>query len=193
MEALFQFFEKLVTQFSWRRLGMALTLLAFVFVGFTVYESYTAAFRLGRIERTARVLEALVKLEANETLYQNPALTEVHRKLVDRLALLTGVGPSGEVLPPVLLKALSAVFPWLTVCIPFLWQRARGDESAGKALLGVIVIAVPLVIIGGVLPLSRHTWINYWAYPWGSLFCVLTLILLFSKIVDKRKARDQES
>ena len=100
MEALFQFFEKLVTQFSWRRLGMALTLLAIIFVGFTVYESYTAAFRLGRIERTARVLEALVRLEANETLYQNPALTEAHRELVDRLALLTGVRPSGEVLPP---------------------------------------------------------------------------------------------
>ena len=189
MDAFFQFFEKLVTQFTWRCLGLVMSLLLVVFVGFVIYESYTGAFRLGRMERTVRILEALAELEDNAAVRQDPALLEVHKRLCTQLVVLTGGSPSGLALPPPLLKTLAAILPWLVLIIPFLCQRVRGDESAGKALLGVLAIGALFTIVGGFLPLSDRTWLNYWVYPWVSFFSALVLILVFSAISNWRKGR----
>lgn len=188
MDALFRFFEELITKFSARRLAMLIALLVFVALAFLVYETYTAAFRLARMEKSVRLLEALVELESEEALHRNPVLSDVHLRFTAQLSSLTRGPQKNQLLPPVALKLLAALFPWLLLILPFLWQRIRGNGSATKTLIGAVVMALPFVVVGGLLPLASREWINYWLYPWGSFFAVLVLILVLSKLTGKKEA-----
>ena len=62
MDRLIQFFEKLITEFTWRRLIFILLLLFLAVAGTAFFESYTGYFRLGRIEKTTELLTKLTEL-----------------------------------------------------------------------------------------------------------------------------------
>jgi hypothetical protein len=61
--SIIQFFEKLITDFSWRRLGFVFGFLAFVGVALFIYESYTHSFTLARLNREVELLEKVMALE----------------------------------------------------------------------------------------------------------------------------------
>jgi TRAP-type C4-dicarboxylate transport system permease small subunit len=188
MDAVFRFFEELLTKFSAKRLGVFLVLLGFVALGLLAYESYTAAFRLARMEKTARILEALVELESEDALQRDPLFAGVHARLSEQLSSLTRVSEGNQRFPSVILKLLAASFPWLLVILPFLVQRIRGDEGAGTTALGAIALAIPFVVVGGLIPLTTCSWINYWVYPWGSFLATILLLLVLTKTIGKKDA-----
>jgi len=186
--ALFEALGQLISDFSWRRAGSALLVLVVILLGFVIYESYTAAFRLGRIERTARILSSLAELEESQGLRQDESLSQVYTELTRRLEALAAGTTSGTGIPSHLARILAAFAPWFLVGLGFLWQRSRGDKSAGKALGGVVVMSVPFVIGGALLPQMPNGIINYLAYPWGSFLFFIVVILVLSRASKKRNA-----
>lgn len=65
--------------------------------------------------------------------------------------------------------------------IIFLTTSSKDNQNTKVAILGVLILAIPLAIIGWILPMSTQSWINYVAYPWGVFFIVISVIWMWQK------------
>ncbi len=187
MSQLLEVVGELIADLTWKRAGSALLVLVVLLCAFAMYESYTASFRLGRVDRAARILNNLVALEDNEGIKTDEALSEIHAKLVNRLGQLTDFSKPDSTVVSRLLRALTAFLPWFLLILAFGRRRGRGDKSAGSALGGTIVLAIPFVVGGVLLPQMHLGLINYIVYPWGSFLCFAVIALIASKATKRRR------
>lgn len=81
LEPVFSFFEKLVTEFSWRRFGFLFGVLVLVTIGAWIYESYTGNFRLARIQKSIQLLRELATLSENKGVKEDEKLTAIYQGL----------------------------------------------------------------------------------------------------------------
>ena len=117
LQPIVEFFEKLITDFSWRRLGLVVAVLVVLLLGLSVYESYTAQFRLGRLEREVALLERLTKLSGEGVVLRNETLRRAFDGLNSELEGLIR-GPGGEyVLSSRVKKGLASALAWLALSL----------------------------------------------------------------------------
>ena len=176
----FDFFEKLIDQFSWRRLVFSAFLLLSVGICIVAYERYTGAFRLQKIDRVIALAERASSLGAT--------LNQESRRNIDA-AIINATGELAEFmsdnttafsLDPRVLKGLAAFAPWLSLIIIF---PLASPEGTKQAIAGVLAVAVPFAVLGAFLPDSRFAWVNYVLYPVGHF-----AVLLFAIVaLDRRK------
>lgn len=88
------------------------------------------------------------------------------------------------VLSPSVKKALYAVLPW--VFLIFVVQMASGSSS--KAVAGVVIFAVPLVLLSVYLPEFESQWINYHLIPWGGCLVVVALVMVWQRMKNRKVA-----
>jgi hypothetical protein len=187
LEGVFGFLDRLATQFTWRRLVILLLVFSMVFLAFWIWESYTATFRLVRMERELRLVEEIVALAGDPGLQRDQELVRVVDHLRAQLATLVVGDRAATPIGPSLFKPLTAALPWIFVGVVMLTGR-RKRGVAPSTFLGLLVLAVPYIILGTLLPSCEQAWINYWLYPWGSLLLTVFLIRLAQQ-AKKRRAR----
>jgi len=186
MNEFFRLIGEIVRDFSWRRISSLFLLLLFILAGLAIFESYTDSFRLGRIERAVGILERIEALEGSESLRLNDELADSYDSLVSSLTEVVLQTGDSRAWSPTILKILFAATPWGLLMIPFLVQwRRKGDASARSAFLGTLVVSVPFIVAGALIPLSTHRWINYGVYPWGAWLLIMAILLVFSKARGK--------
>ncbi|EMI20528.1 membrane protein [Rhodopirellula maiorica SM1] len=177
MDQIVQFFEKLVTEFTWRRLGFILALLFLAIICTTFYEMYTGHFRLGRIERAADLLTQLSEQAEQISESKSDDAKEVHKALLNDLAAYVSPEPVQVSAPDWLWKAGAAAVPWLLLAIVFYFVT---EDDFGNLLGGLLIVAIPIAFIGAVLPDFSRSWINYYGYPIGAMILVLVPMFLIS-------------
>ena len=59
LQPIVEYFEKLIDQFSWRRLFVLISVLGFIFCCLIIFESYTGYFRLSTLEKTVNIIEKI--------------------------------------------------------------------------------------------------------------------------------------
>ena len=91
LEPIVTFFDKLVDQFTWRRLVLLAALLVIAGSTAWAYEQYTQQFKLARIEKQISLLEKLSAVAANETVKANPSLKSLQVKIERQLKETTEV------------------------------------------------------------------------------------------------------
>lgn len=155
MSQLLEVVGEIISDLTWKRAGSVLVVLVVVILAFGVYESYTASFRLGRVDRATRILTDLVELENNEGIKKDEALSEIHADLVNRLGLLTDFSTPDVAVVSLLLRALAAFLPWFLIILAFGSRLRRGDKSAGSTLGGTILLSIPFIAGGMLLPQMR--------------------------------------
>ena len=188
LEPVVQFFDKLIENFSWRRLSFVLVLILLTLVSLWAYEGYTASFRLGRIERQVALLERLAKVGAQAQVRSDASLKDIYTEL--QVQLLRTARPS-EVeytLLPWGKKVLSAGTAWLVFALLLL--LAPQPTGRTNLLLGVLVIAPPFVALAAALPTFEASWINYYLYPIGHLVALVVAILWWQRQKHKRLLRN---
>lgn len=177
-----EFFEKLITQFSWRRLFFII-IISFIAGGsLIIYESYTGYFRLSRIERSTKLLNDLQRLSHDISNNKDDNIRKIYKGISDDLnAYVNHRGITPFSLPTWLLKALSAATLW--ILITFLFLLSKGEDNK-KAALGTLVASIPCIGIGIMLPdFSNPLW-NHVGYPILSFTVVLVFLAL---IMQKKK------
>ena len=183
LEPVFAFFEKLVTEFSWRRLGFLFGVLVLVTIGTWIYESYTGNFRLARVQKSIQLLRELAELSDNRAVQEDQDLTAIYQGLQRDLEQYVNKPPRSAALTPGVRKGLAAAAPWVVIGLFYIPGLFRGKTENYNTLLGIIVIAVPFTILGVLLPTYEQVWINDWVYPWGAF----VLFVGFALILQKRK------
>lgn len=184
LEPIVAFFERLISDFSWRRLLFVLTVVGLTILGLWMYETYTAAFRLARIDRETALLERLSALSERQRISEDPALrnilNDLRNKLSDSAALsgpLTTISPGAK-------KSLAAATAWLALAfLIFLagLSGSQGSQFTGATAVGMLIFAIPFVALAAFLPSFEAAWINYFVYPVGHVLVAVLFVVLWQR------------
>lgn len=176
-DRLFDSFEKLIDEFSWRRLVFLFALLLIIVIVVWGFESYTGYWRLSRIERVATLLNSIQALQSNPAIQQDPNLSATLAALKRDIKDFT----ERRVEPPIIgsgwLKALAGASLWLLFSLLFFPKIRTGDRSELNGLIGAWVFAAIFGAIGAWLPDFAYPWINYVGYPIVSFATVIVAVM----------------
>jgi hypothetical protein len=176
IDPIIQFFEKLITQFSWRRLIFILVVI-FISIGVLAwYETYTGHFRFNKIERTTKLLTQLTELSDKIKKENNSKLTNIFEGITNDLNMYVNHSVTAFSLHPAILKAMASAAPWILMLFGFLLT-----PTPKAAIFGILVAAIPFTIIGAFLPNFSYPWVNYFLYPVGHFFLIVTLVTIWQK------------
>ena len=139
LEPVFQFIEKFVTDFSWRRLTIVFSFLSIIAASFFLYEWQTSTNELARYERSTQVLKELNTLISSENgeisesaKIINSRIQEVVRKddITSKLELAVS---------PEFAQIFFAILPWLLIALILIPSAFKNKDEPLNMLLGFIM------------------------------------------------------
>ncbi|KAF0142939.1 MAG: hypothetical protein FD122_205 [Stygiobacter sp.] len=175
-ESIFNFLDKIITDFSWRRL---LTFVAFfMLLGAIVFiaESYTNYFSLNKLEKETFLLKEIAMLKPK--IENDSTLKIIYVSLTKELDHLVNNESSTPSINPMFLRFFAGAFPWILLTIAFVPGFKRGTTTSSTLVGGIIFI----IIFGGaglLLPSSWGSTIHYIIYPLGHFLIVAFIALIF--------------
>jgi len=181
LEPIVTFFDKLIDQFTWRRLIFLAVLLSIAGGSVWVYEDYSQQFKLARIERQIALLEKLLAISSKPDVTSNPVLASIQKEIERQLAGTTQVSSAEYQLEPWAKKVLAAAAAWLLfgVFVAFIPNSYTATQPATTSVVaGMSVFASPFIAAAAWLP--TNSWLNYVIYPIGHIFAIILAMLLFS-------------
>ena len=181
LEPVIQFFERLISDFSWRRLLLLAAVLGIATAAIWAYESYTGTLRLARIAKEVTALERLSDLRARQEILKDPRLAAIYLDLQGKLRDSTSQSRQVVLLPPQATKILAAAAAWFVLgLLVFGAGRSQdGSRFTGSTAIGMVVVAIPFVVLAAFLPTFEAGWINYLLYPVGHVVIIVGAILAF--------------
>jgi len=194
LEPIVGFFDKLIDQFTWRRLVFLAVIVGVAAGGLVAFETYTQHFKLGRIERQAALLEKLSVLVNSPGAKTSEKVHELTSSLLTQLRETDVSIPFDYELLPWARKALAAAAAWLVfglfiALIPNSYTRT--DPATGSVVAGMTVVASPFIALAAFLPTAP--WLNYFVYPIGHILLLGVLLTWLSFALRRRFLRRQAS
>jgi hypothetical protein len=186
LEPIVSFFDKLIDQFTWRRLVFLAVLLVICSAGMWAFETYTQSFKLARIERQLSLLEKLATISARTELKGNSDLQALSVSLTKQLRETDITLPTSYELLPWAKKALAAAAAWFVLGLFILLlpnAYTRTSPASASVFAGMTVVASPFIALAVAMP--TDPWVNYALYPIGHIF----LFGLFMSWVSWRLTR----
>jgi|GEM_PF-2391570 len=176
LDPVFNFFDKLIDQFSWKRLIFVVSLLCLFIVGVIVFESYTGHFRLTRIEKTLDLIAKFNALPPELMQQSKEDISGATKGLAKDIDAFTNGNATPFSIDTASLKIIAALAPWLlfAAVLPIV----SGTESTRATIGGILMCAIPAAGIGYFLPSYEKAWINYLGFPFG--YFVVSVYLVMS-------------
>jgi hypothetical protein len=164
IEPIVEAFNRLLSDFTWRRLIALVMFTAYVALFFIVYEATTAQFRLARIEHAANIVARLQEIEAKH-LDPTSTLGAVHSDLINRLREVSN--PSAVSLPAYagFYIFLAAAAPWLLMMSMAISNIRKKKPDAWWGFAGVVMLAILAGFTGLIIPTFLWPWGNLVVYP----------------------------
>jgi ABC-type transport system involved in cytochrome bd biosynthesis fused ATPase/permease subunit len=184
LEPIVAFFDKLIENFSWRRLSFLLAILMLAAVAMWAFEAYTSTFRLARIEKQIVLLEKLATVSVAPAITSYPHLSQIRTNLQKQLLSTTSTSDIEYELLPWGKKVLSAAAAWLVFALFLLLiPSSYSSTNAGPVaiFMGMVVVAAPFIALAAALPTFDAGWVNYLAYPIGHIVMFIVLILWWQR------------
>ena len=190
LEPIIGFFDKLIDQFTWRRLVFLTVLLGASSVGLWAFETYTQTFKLTRIERQVALLEKLAAASARSDINKNPELKTLSESLTKQLQDTDITLPANYEFLPWAKKALATAAAWFifgmtTLILPNNYTQKKPEMASVFA--GMTVIAFPFIALSVAIP--TDPWLNYALYPIGHILLLGLFMLWMSRIMARKYAR----
>nr|WP_315241394.1 hypothetical protein [uncultured Albidiferax sp.] len=187
LEPIVGFFDKLIDQFTWRRLVFLAALLAACTAGIWSFETYTQSYKLARLERQVSLLEKLAVVSSQAEIKADPDLQAVAISLKKQLRDTDVTIPARFELLPWARKALATAAAWFVfglfiALIPNTYTRTRPETASVFA--GMTVVASPFVAMSIALP--TDPWLNYAIYPIGHLFLLGLFLLWVGRLMARK-------
>ena len=179
IDPIIQFLERLITQFSWRRLMLVLIII-FISIGSLIwFETYTGHFRFNKIENEIRLLSQLTDLSEKIKKENNDDLSSIFKSVTHEFEIFINQPDTSTFINihPTLLKAISSAVPWVFMLLLLILTR----NSQKEAFFGTLLFATIFIFIGISLPTYEHTSINYIWYPLGHFVLFISIILLLQR------------
>ncbi len=150
------------------------------------FETYTGQFRLGRIERSVKLLKEITELAPAVKTSQDEVISNTYKAIRDDLESYVNHRFSPFDIPSWALKAFAAAVPWVFLSLIMLLS---GTEGMRAAMGGILFCSIPLIVIAALIPDSQPSWVKYAAYPIGSSLLMILVVALYSKWQKKANLR----
>ncbi len=182
LQPIFDFIEKLASDFSWRKIVIVLCLASTGIFLWFVYESQTATYQLDKYERTVVILEKLESLALSdsksqkvaENLYQGlDSITKINKR---KLSYVSELSLEAS-------QAILSVVPWFLFILFYLAGALRGDNDSRNSIFALVFIGLFIGGIGYFVPPTLGLWI----YPIGGNFLALVIIAFLGSRMKSKK------
>ena len=174
----FEFFDKLIEQFSWRRLLFIVAIFFIFGVCIIIYESYTGHFRLSRLGETIDLLHKVQSLPVPIAKNAQGESVKILESVLQELEEFSTNSATAFDIHPTALKGMAAFTPWLFLIAVFLMASPTRNI---QSVLGMLLLAIPFSLIGAYIPTFQYSWINYWVYPVVHCVLLVWFVLLWNK------------
>ena len=158
LQPFFDFLEKWITDFTWKRPMILVGLFASVLVAFYAWEASTSTFQLQKYERTVDILEKLSHLKTLE-----PEELFVKKQVVNGLQAITETRDTflfvGFELSEALTQAFWGSLIWLIFVIAMLPEFLKGKEGSSASLFGALIIFFAVALLAYFVPTEWPKWI----------------------------------
>ncbi len=178
LEPVFNFFDQLITKFTWGRLAFAIMIVFAALCSVLVYESYTGHFRLQRIERSTKLAKDLAEIATTISTTNNRKLAQAYEGACEDLREYVCDKPIAFNMPNWLLRSIAAAFPWILFGII---ARIADPSDYKKTLAGISILLIPAIATCIYIPDLNSPWINYLLIPFGLFFIGVAFALWYSK------------
>jgi hypothetical protein len=177
IKSMIEFSEKLITQFTWRRLFFTVIVI-FVFGALCVwYETYTNHFRLNKIEHEIKVLTQLADLSKKVKENNDSGIANLLNTVNQEVEMIVNHNNIAFNIHPRFLKAIAAIFPWALMLILFMVV----GQTELSTVIGLLICAIPFAALGAFLPTYSSAWINYFLYPIVHFIAVVSIVMIWHK------------
>jgi hypothetical protein len=181
-ESIFDFLDKIVQDFSWRRLITFFLFLFLLGAGFVLFEEYTNTFHLSRLERSVALMKELRALR--DSVSSDSSLAGIYSGMRNDLDVLVNKRSFGPSISPIVWRGLAGSAPWILTILAFLPGVRRG-QTDNSIIRGGIVFVVLFGGIGMLLPDSWGPNINYIVYPIGHYVVVASIFAILAATKKK--------
>ena len=191
LEPIVSFFDKLIENFTWRRLMFLLVVLVLAALCAWMYETYTQSLRLGRIERQITLVEKLAALEPNKAITTQPDLKRSYVALQRQLLSTMSEAQAEYELLPWAKKMLAAALAWTVFALFLLFipeSYSTAKNAPGAVLFGMVSVAAPFIALAAAFPTLDPPWVNYTLYPIGHLVLLTLAIMLWQQRKQRKVA-----
>lgn len=198
---IFDFFDKLIDNFTWRRLIVVGLVFYIAIICFVKYENYTQAFFLAKTQKQVLLLDKLSKLSEVPVIKSDKKLLNIYENIQNELIKSTSLDLSGEDITSLdvfssihmdsVKKFLASFTAWCILTFIIFLSHLSSIKSGGTStfsgatVVGMLTIAIPLSVLAAFIPTFDADWINYFVYPVGSISLVVAIIMY----VENRKKR----
>ena len=189
LEPLFKLFDKMITDFSWKRLFSLFLMLGVIIGIFGLFESYTNYFEYKKIEKQITLLKQLIELNNNDVIIKDKELNSIHASIKKRLVTNSLTSPEEKIfakIPQSIWQFLTGAFFWFVLSFSYIPGMRRGDKDANNAFIGLIIVGIIAGIIGALLPTNLNKIVLYIIYPIGH-FLIVSILILAIQALKKRK------
>lgn len=178
LQPVFDFIEKFATDFTWKRLVIAISFFTLFGIISFLYEAQTATSQLSKYERTVAIIENLESLKTD-----NCESKSVKENIYSGLTTITKPGSDPATLDTnisiELKQSLLASAPWVLFCLFYVPGYFRGDKNAPSTVGGTLTLALMLGAGGYFTPVEWSAWIRYGAYPIGLNILILYMLIWY--------------
>lgn len=182
LEPIFNFIEKLASDFSWRKVVILVSLIFLVAISWLMYESQTSTNQLAKYERTVAILEKLEMLNLNDDRAKEVAkniyhgLNSITKNSGYQISFVNSLSLESR-------QALFAASPWIIVMLFYIPGMVRGETEAKNSVWALIFLSL---LIGGVGYFIPVNW-GILMYPLLGNFLFLCLIAAIGVRLNKNK------
>jgi hypothetical protein len=178
LQPLFDFIEKLSTDFTWKRLVILISLVMLIGVALFLYEAQTAITQLSKYERTVAIVEKLSALkpenEEGKVVINNiyAGLSVITNPVSNPVAFSTNISIE-------LKQAFLAATPWLLICLFFIPGYFKEKKDAASVVGGTIALALIMGMGGYFIPVELGSWVGFGMYPVGANLFIFILLMWY--------------
>ncbi len=162
LDPVFQFLEKFVTDFSWKRLALFFSFLSLVIFVVVAYEWYTSSYELTKYKAAVEILkelEPLIKSEHMEISEPAKSISSNILKAVQNQGIANAVELTFS---PRISQAIFAGLPWLLFLLLYLPSAVKeGQGEAVNATIGFAIFCAIAAVVGAAIPTDLNNWIRY--------------------------------
>lgn len=185
MGEIIAFFDRLVTDFTWKRLIFVFFAFTLLICSIAIYESYTHHFKLNRIAHTAEVIEKITNQKDFNLVRHSKMIDEINNELLTELKQKPPVKyldiESLEI--PTWMKKIAAAFaPWLfLIAVILIFDKSNSKN----AVPGIMLVAIPASAVSVWIPTFQPA-ITYIAIPSVIFVVAIALLLLATQTLTAR-------
>ena len=181
LQPIFDFIEKLATEFSWKKIVSLLFMVLVLSVSWLAYEAQTSTNQLTKYERTVAIIEKLETLSLSdpksqkiaENVYQGlESLTKANEY---QLALINDISLEAR-------QALWSAIPWLIFTLFYIPSALRGETEARNSIYALIFLSLLIGGIGYFVPIKWGTWM----YPLVGNFLFLLILAWYGNRINAK-------